>query len=124
VGRHERRRDLVRFKREARSGSGNAQTFCFDVRMPLGEPQALLRDAARFWRANMRNRRCLGCRTRFSDEVKVGGYFMARPDAAPTAVSVSGFCEGCWLSRPDEQLQRDALRILRELVGPEARFAP
>ena len=124
TNRAQRRADVSRFRRQSRSGCA---TYLFDARTKLTDAQGILRDAVVWWRANFarRNACCIGCKAAFTDAgVAAGAFFCAIPDASPGEASVSALCEECWLTLSDDELQKTALRIAKQICGPGARFVP
>ena len=122
MARHERRASIAAFRRDAMRR--DVETFLID-----GTDSALLRppfsQATMYWRANIavRKPKCAAaCGTSFAaDGVAVGGWLSAQPVGA-TAVSVSAFCNRCWSSLDDRELERAAMKVLLR-IKPHARFA-
>lgn len=121
MGRHERRAAIAEFRRDA--ARADVLTYLVDA-----SDTALVREpfvqAVLHWRGNIavRKPRCIACGTSFAaDGASVGGFLFATPEGA-NATSVSAFCSSCWTDLSDDDLERQAMRILRS-IKPGARFA-
>jgi hypothetical protein len=119
MGRHERRSALRDFRREAKAA--HLITYLLDADAKLDEP--LLLRALSWWRGNIKQRRpiCICCKANFADDAVIGAHLFAMPAAAPTSASVSGICVECWRDLPDAAIEREATRLLRQLL-PHGRF--
>ena len=121
--RHQRRSSVARFRREA-SGMP-LTTYLVEAGVNL-DRHATLRDAITFWENNRARRRpmCLGCKVRFGDDAtEPAAYLFATSPSQPGTASVSVFCADCWRELPPNELERNCVRILRQLL-PGGRLAP
>ena len=120
MNRHQRRSDLRCFKREAHRAHLVTHLIAADA--PLdGHP--LLSHALSYWRSNIQQRRpfCPACKASFADDTHPGAFLFATIPVAPTSASVTAFCDECWRDLSPEQLEREAARVLRNLI-PGGRF--
>lgn len=120
MGRHERRADLARYRREA----GNAlDTYLVAVDQPLDLP--ILRNAARSWldALPVRMRSCIVCSGLLWERQRVGLLLLSVPAVTkPPAASVCGICRECALL-PLAALERAATTALQAAV-PGGRLEP
>jgi hypothetical protein len=124
VNRHARRADLASFKHDvAHAGLVTYLIGCDDRSI---EREPLLARAARWWRSSIKQRRpfCPACKASFAEGAQVGAFLFSTSPAAPTAASVTAFCQRCWNSLPDDEIERVAMKVLRKVLGPGERFAP
>jgi hypothetical protein len=109
---------VKRFKREI------AHTSLLSYLVPADEPisDPLLSQARLFFYAGIQTRKpyCCSCKRSFLGEARPGAFLFGVPVDA-TAASVSAFCQACFSSLSDSDLEREALRVHR-LVLPNARF--
>ena len=122
MNRHRRRSEIANFKRKVSHAS--IVTFLVDAG-DLLEGHPLLRDASRWWRANVKRRRptCCACRASFADDgVSVGAFLFSTSPAAPLSASVSAFCGRCWRTMTDEQIEQAAMKTLRKLMPDGTKF--
>ena len=120
MGRHERRSDIARFRREVSHAS--LLTYMVPADAPLdGHP--LLCGALSYWRSNIQQRRpfCPACKASFADDADAAAFLFATPAVAPTSASVSAFCSECWNDLPPQVIEREAARVLRQVI-PGGRF--
>ena len=121
MGRHERRADLARYRREA----GNAlDTYLVDVDQPLDLP--ILRNAARSWLDALprRMRACIACSGLMWERQRVGWLLLSKPAVPPKppAASVCGICCEC-SDLPLPVLER-ACAVALETAVPGGAFEP
>ena len=105
MGRHERRAEIARFRRDA---GGELTTYLLgtDDRAIHREPYLL--EARDFWHAQMslRKPRCVACEAAFADGAKPGAYLFSRAQQMPSVASVSVFCTECWSTLSDDDVRR------------------
>jgi hypothetical protein len=118
--RHQRRTDLRSFKREAHNA--HLVTYLVDADAPLDDHPLLCR-ALSYWRSNIQQRRpfCPACNANFADDARAAAFLFAMPSLAPTSASVTAFCDQCWNALPPDAVQREATKVLRQLI-PNGRF--
>ncbi|QIG97526.1 hypothetical protein [Bradyrhizobium sp. 6(2017)] len=88
------------------------------------EDQPLLKNALANWRAGRGSRKltCVSCKLLFAgDDARAGGYLFAMPLNIDGLVSTSVFCDRCWRELPPADIEREATRVLRQLL-PGGRF--
>jgi hypothetical protein len=120
VGRHERRADLARYRRET---SGALLTYLVDVDQPLNV--SILHNAARSWldALSVRARSCIVCSEWLWSRQGVGLLLLSTPSVAkPTSASVCGICTAC-AELPLPALEQAATVALQAAV-PGGRLAP
>ena len=120
MNRHARRTDLRIFRR---SDLLRHMVAADDVAL---DNHPLLLNALDNWRAGRGSRKltCLSCKLLFADadaEAQPGGYLFAMPIAVDGLVSTSVFCDRCWRELTPDDLEREAARVLRQLL-PNGRF--
>jgi hypothetical protein len=120
MGRHERRSDIARFKREASRVSLLTYMVAADVSL---DHHPLLSHALSFWRGNIQQRRpfCPACKANYADDAHPGAFLFVTLAIAPTSASVSAFCDQCWRDLPPATIEREAARVLRSIV-PNGKF--
>ena len=70
----------------------------------------------------MRKLTCVSCKLLFADaDARAGGFLFAMPVTVDDLVSTSVFCERCWRELPPDDIEREATRVLRQLL-PSGRF--
>jgi hypothetical protein len=118
--RHQRRVDVREFRKDVHHD--HVVTYLIAADQPLDDNR-LLRDALSFWRSNIRRRRpfCPNCCANFADDAHPGAFLFSTPEVAPTAASVTAFCEQCWRDLPPDDIERIAARVL-QAVMPGGRF--
>jgi hypothetical protein len=117
MGRHERRSEIARFRREV--SLAYLETYLLDADLRLDD-HPLLAGAVSFWYGNIRQRKpvCCACKASFlDDEVQAGGFLLAVPPAANSA-GVSAFCHRCFETLTDADLEAVCARVLKKFVGP------
>lgn len=114
MNRHERRSGLARFRRNAASA---LLTYLVEPDDAALDGHPLLRQAASYWRSNIRARRpcCIGCRTSFAADAEPGAFLFAVPALARTA-SISVFCIRCWRDLPEADIERVCARVLQNFA--------
>ena len=120
--RHQRRADLRCFRREAHRD--HIVTHLIDANADLdGYP--LLSRVATAWRAGIAQRKpwCIACEASFAEAARPGAYLFATPSGAADIASVSVLCADCWRDLPPDAIEREATRVLRQLI-PNGRFDP
>jgi hypothetical protein len=58
----------------------------------------------------------------FADEARAGGFLFVTPSVTPTSCSTSALCTVCWRDLSDDEVEAVALRVVRKIQGPRARF--
>jgi hypothetical protein len=122
MGRHERRRDVSRFRHDVRGD--HIVTHLLDVHCDFSRHPLLARALA-FWRSNIRARRpyCPACKRNYADDdVVPGAILFGVPAHAPDVASVTMFCSEC-ATLPIEDIERVSARVL-SVVVPGGRFEP
>ena len=118
MGRRDRRAEISRFRRAASSGTVSYLVDADDPRL-AGEP--LLSRAIAHWRKNALSRHAIcfgGCKTRFGEGGSgAAAFLMCTSASAPTSASVSALCGTCWRSMPMDEIERQATRALRPMLG-------
>jgi hypothetical protein len=117
VNRHARRTDMRMFRRS------DLLTHCVAADTSL-ETHPLLKNALENWRAGRGSRKliCVSCKQPFDDDgARAGGYLFAMPVNVDGLVSTSVFCDRCWRELPPDDIEREAARVLRQLL-PHGRF--
>ena len=122
MGRHERRSDIARFRREA---SRALLTYLVDVDDPL-DAHPLLQRAARYFCDGLTTpppRNCITCGCWMPRKKYVGALLLSTPAIKPIIASVVGVCRECWLIRDLslEVIEREAEHLLQEVI-PGGRF--
>lgn len=113
MGRHERRADLSRYRREA---SHALLTYLCEPDDPALD--GLLQRAARSWldALSVRVRSCIVCSSWITDRRNVGLLLLSTPSVAkPTSASVCGICPEC-ADLPLAALERAATVALEAAV--------
>ena len=117
MNRHARRTDMRLFRRS------DLLTHCVAADdAALGD--RLLKNALENWRAGRGSRKltCIGRKLLFAaDDARAGGYLFAMPVNVDGLVSTSVFCDRCWRELPPDDIEREAARVLRQLL-PGGRF--
>src|SRR4051794_17716927 len=119
MNRHARRADMRRFRRSDLL----THIVAADDSAALGGHK-LLKDALASWQADLLSRKaiCIGCKAPFADlDAKVGAYLFAMPVNVDGLVSTSAFCHRCWRELSPADVERQASRVLRQLL-PGGRF--
>ncbi|WP_354096613.1 hypothetical protein [Bradyrhizobium sp. RT10b] len=83
----------------------------------------LLQHALSFWRGNIQQRRpfCPICKRNYADDAHPGAILFTTLPIAPTSASVTAFCTECWNDQPPAVIEREAARVLRQVI-PNGRF--
>ncbi|WP_161855849.1 hypothetical protein [Bradyrhizobium sp. CCBAU 051011] len=83
----------------------------------------LLGNALAFWRSTIQQRQpfCPACRASFAEEAQPAAFLFATAAIAPTSASVSAFCMACWNDLPPAMIEREATRVLQQVI-PGGRF--
>jgi hypothetical protein len=118
--RHQRRIALREFRRDA--SKTYLDTFLIDAGASLdGHP--LLSHALSFWRSRIQQRRpfCPNCKRSYADDAHPGAILFSTLAVAPTTASVTVFCDQCWRDLPLTVIEREAVRVLRQVI-PNGRF--
>jgi hypothetical protein len=123
MGRHERRSDIARFRREA---SRALLTYLVEVNDPLnGAP--LLQRTARYWcdalPTMLPMRHCIACDACLWDRRHLGGLLLTTPSVRPTSASIAGVCRRCWDNEPLYVIERAAEHVLQAVI-PGGHFEP
>jgi hypothetical protein len=114
--RHQRRRDLADFKRDAHKA--HLVTFLVDAADDASlDRHPLLSRALAFWRGNIMQRRpfCPSCKGNYADGTLPGAFLFSTTAIAPTNASVTAFCDQC--SRDLDVVEREATRVLRSIIA-------
>jgi hypothetical protein len=113
VNRHTRRADMRTFRRS------DLLTHCVAADDVALENHPLLKNALENWRAGRGSRKltCIGCKLLFGDDdARAGGYLFAMPVNVDGLVSTSVFCDRCWHELSPADIEREATRVLRQLL--------
>ena len=121
MNRHQRRSEIANYKRKV--SRGGIVTFLVDANDPL-EGHPLLRDARRWWQGNIRRRRssCCACKASFAGAAQPGAFLFSTSSEAPLSASVSAFCSRCWRDLPEDEIERIAMKVLRQLMPDAKKF--
>jgi hypothetical protein len=65
---------------------------------------------------------CFGCRDRFGGHVKPAAFLTAAPEGNRHAVAVAAMCQWCWTRKTPEQIETDAVDMLRRQLCPRGRL--
>jgi hypothetical protein len=117
MNRHTRRADLAHFKRDAHRG--HLVTYMIDASDDVSlDRMPLLARAVSFWRTGIEQRRpfCPACKANFADDATAAAFLFAVPALAPTSASVTAICDQCWRNLPPDAIEREAARVLRQLI--------
>jgi hypothetical protein len=120
--RHERRSDIARFRRDASRAS--LLTYMIAANDYVSRDRhPLLSRALSFWRGNIQQRLpyCPACKANFADGARPGAFLFSTRAVAPTSASVSAFCDQCWRDLSPDDIEREAVSVLRHLI-PGGRF--
>lgn len=114
--RHQRRRDLADFKRDAHRAT-HLVTHLIDVRADLSA-YPMLAKVASAWGAAIPQRKpwCFSCEASFAKAAQPGAHLFATPPGAADIASVSVLCADCWRDLSLDQIEREATRVLRQLL--------
>jgi hypothetical protein len=122
MGRHERRSDIARFRREA---SRALLTYLCEPNDPA--LAGILKSSASSWcdALEQRVRHCLVCTCWVVNKEHVGALLLTTPDIAkPTSVGTAAICRVCWdADLPMEALERACESVL-QAVRPGGRLEP
>jgi hypothetical protein len=125
VGRHERRVDLARFRRDA--SRRDLLTFLVEPDDRLLASAPLLQRAAQHWldALSTRCRHCITCNVWIVDRRDVGALLLTTPAVAkPVSAGTAAVCKACWdADLPREALEKACATVL-ETVVPNGRFEP
>lgn len=115
MGRHERRTQVARFRREI-AGSHLLTFLTDDLDRIDGEP--VLKHALAHWLSVCEARKpiCITCKRGFMDGAEPGAYLFAVSPSVANAASTSALCRGCWRDLPICEIEGAATRVLRRLV--------
>jgi hypothetical protein len=82
-----------------------------------------LRNALSFWHAQIQQRRpfCPACKSNYAADARPGAFLFATTAVAPRSASVTCFCEQCWSDLTPDDIEREAARVLRQVI-PGGRF--
>lgn len=118
--RHQRRIALREFRKDASKGH---LLITHLIGADALDDQPQFARAVSLWRGNIKQRQpfCLTCRANFADAMHVGAFLFAMPAAAPTLISVTAICAECWRDLPDDVVEREATKVLRQLL-PRGQF--
>jgi hypothetical protein len=123
MGRHERRRSVALFKRDARN---LLETSLVPADADLADyPQ--LNGARAKWLSEVPARKpiCSHCHRKFGfgvDGAEVAAFLLVTaPNSSSNMVGISGFCKSCWSDCDDGQLQKAALKVVRRVL-PSGKF--
>jgi hypothetical protein len=122
MGRHERRAEIARFRKEC--SGGHLMTYL----VPAGTAidHLTIKRAQAHWEANrlLRQPMCIGCKLIFADNsARVGSFLHAINPALPDSASTSAFCEECDRDLSNAQVDEICTRVLRRLL-PGGVFEP
>jgi hypothetical protein len=122
MNRHTRRADLRSFKRDAHKAHLVTYMIAADDVTAL-DAMPILSRAAMFWRSGIEQRRpfCPACKANFADDATAAAFLFAVPALAPTSASVTAICDQCWRNLPPDAIEREAAKVLRQLI-PHGRF--
>jgi hypothetical protein len=121
MGRHERRADLARYRRET---SGVLVTYLVPPNDRALDTIPLLRRATDAWLEALavKVRSCIVCSSWLVNRHHVGAVLLSTPTVMPRAASVCGVCRECWeADLPADALERAALTALKVAI-PGAHF--
>ncbi len=122
MSRHDRRRDIARFRREA---CRELLTYLIEPNDPALDAAPWLQRAARWWLDGLstRVRHCIVCSAWIVNRQHVGALLLATPAVAkPPSASACGVCRKCWeADLPVETLERAAATALQPAL-PGAHF--
>ncbi|MGY8633831.1 hypothetical protein RAD15_15245 [Bradyrhizobium sp. 14AA] len=125
MGRHERRADLARFRRDA--SRRDLLTFLVEPDDARLSKAPLLQRTASNWldALSTRVRHCIVCSSWLVDRQHVGALLLATSATVrPTSASACGVCRECWSADLGlEVLERAATTALQAAV-PKGVFAP
>ena len=113
----QRRAEFSRFKRKAAHGYVSSLVDRDDPRL-VGEK--LLSAAVAHWRRNAGPRKatCFVCGAPFGDNGSgAAAFLLIQPAAALATVSTAALCGSCWTSKSDEEIQHEATRALKPVLG-------
>ena len=116
----QRRAELSRFKRLASGGYVSSLVSADDVRL---RGDKLLSSAISQYRqrAVALNAKCFACSMKFGPNgVGAAAFLCVQPAAAPATVSTSALCAECWTNKSDEEIQHQATRALKPVLGGAA----
>ena len=115
MGRHERRTEIARFRREA--SRHNLTTFLVAADVNLSR-WPLLSSGVAYWRSMIAIRKpfCPSCRRNYSSDAREGAFLLSRPQDVPSAVTVSCFCDRCFDTLTLPEVERHCTRILRVII--------
>jgi hypothetical protein len=125
MGRHERRADFARYRRDA--SRRDLLTFLVEPDDGLLATAPFLRRAARHWldALSTRSRSCIVCSSWLWSEQSVGALLISTPATIrPTSAGTAAICRACWdADLPIDALERACASVLRSVV-PNGRFEP
>lgn len=116
----QRRAEFSRFKRKAAGGYVSSLVAADDPRL-VGEK--LLSAAVAQWRRNAGPRKatCFVCGVLFGENGSgAAAFLLVQPSAALSTVSTAALCSDCWANRSDEEIQHQATRALKPVLGGAA----
>jgi hypothetical protein len=122
MGRHERRSDVARFRRDA---SRALRTYLCEPNDPA--LAGILKASACSWcdALEQRVRHCIVCSAWIVNRQHVGALLLTTPDIAkPTSAGTAAICRECWdADLPMQALERAAEHVLQKVI-PNGRFEP
>lgn len=125
MGRHERRSDIARFRRDASRRSLN--TYLCEPNDPALDDVPLLKAAASNWldALSTRVRHCIICNVWIVERRDVGALLLSTPaNIRPTSTGTAAVCKACWSSDlPVDALERACASVLSAVV-PNGKFEP
>jgi hypothetical protein len=125
MGRHERRSDLARYRRDA--SRNDLLTFLVQPNDVLLASAPLLQRAARHWLAalSVRSRSCIVCSSWLWSEQSVGALLISTPCVArPTSAGTAAVCRECWSAGlPVQALERAVEQTLQSVI-PNGKLEP
>jgi hypothetical protein len=113
----QRRAEFSRFMRKAAGGYVSSLVDRDDPRL-VGEK--LLSAAVAQWRRNAGPRKatCFACGMLFGENGSgAAAFLLVQPSAALSTVSTAALCADCWANKSDEDIQHEAARALRPVLG-------
>jgi hypothetical protein len=125
MGRHERRADLARYRRDA--SRRDLLTFLVEPDDGLLATAPFLQRAARHWLdalSTTRSRSCIVCSSWLWSAESVGALLISTPAVSkPTSAGTAAVCRGCWDDLPLKALERAVEQTLQSVI-PGGRLEP
>lgn len=113
----QRRAEMTRFKLKAAGGYVSSMVDRDDPRL---QGDRLLSAAVAHWQKNAGPRKatCFACGALFGDKGSgAAAYLLVQPAAALATVSTAALCSDCWTNKSDAEIEREATRALRPVLG-------